>query len=363
MKHYSFLLITFTLILLTACGGQGQTKTFISEPVAAEVNTQGGFQNISAPIRHSKANVQQALDAKLGSSQNNEARYDVEIRKIEYLTPDRAGLLQKASGVIALPVKSGVSPLLSYQHATIFKNAEAPSNVMDDLSSSVETLLASKGMVVISADYLGYGSTYGQSHPYLLREPSANVVIDLIKAAQYWLRFRDIQTTDDLLMMGYSQGGYVTMAAFQQIEAENNDLTVTAVSMGGGPYDLTTALDELLRGLNIPSFLQDVVSDLLADKLIPNDADVTIDRTFLTRFFDGDPQDNVHNWLPSIPVKLFHAKDDKTVPVESAYSTRDTMQGLGADIELILCSLSPAEHKNCVPEYIEYTFDLFAPYL
>ena len=67
--------------------------------------------------------------------------------------------------------------------------------------------------------------------------------------------------------------------------------------------------------------------------------------------------------MSSIPVKLFHGEDDEIVPVETAYSTRDTMQGLGADIELVLCTESPAEHRNCVPEYINYTLDHFAPYL
>lgn len=363
MKQYLRILLPFSIMLLTACGGNGQSTKFTAEPSPQAVSTQGGFQSISSAILHSKADIQQAMDAELGDSPNNVAKYAVEIRKIEYLTPDRSGVLQKASGVIALPVKSTTSPQLSYQHATIFKNAEAPSNVMDDPSKSIETIMAAQGMVVMSADYLGYGSTLGQSHPYLLREASANVVVDLITAAQYWLAFREIETTSDLLMTGYSQGGYATMAAFQKIETELNGLTVSAVSMGGGPYDLTTALDELLLGLNIPSFLQEFVIDILADNIIPSDADVIIDRTFLTRFFAGDTQDNVHNWAPSIPVKLFHAEDDEIVPVETAYSTRDTMQALGADIELILCSESPATHRSCVPEYIEYTFDHFSPYL
>lgn len=363
MKHYLRIFFLLSMMLLTACGGNGQSSNLIREPNLKPDATQGGFQNITAPIRHSKASIQQAIDTELGESQNAVARYDVEIRKIEYLTPDRAGVLQKASGVIALPVKSTASPILSFQHATIFRNAEAPSNVINDPSNSIETVLASQGMIVVSADYLGYGSTHGQSHPYLLRDPSANVVIDLLQAAKDWLVFSGTEMTDDLLMAGYSQGGYVTMAAFQKIESASSGLSVTAVSMGGGSYDLTTTLDELLRGLNIPSFLQDFVIDILEDNLIPNNADVNIDRTFLERFFDGDRQDNVHNWLPSIPVKLFHGQDDETVPIESAYSTRDTMRALGADIELVLCTQSPAKHRNCVPEYIEYTFDHFAPYL
>lgn len=363
MKPYFSIFALFSLMFLAACGGNGQSSNLVTAPKLNPENTQGGFQSISTAIRHSKASIQQTLDTELGDSNTNVARYDVDIQKIEYLTPDRSGVLQKASGVIALPVKTTTSPLLSYQHATIFKNAEAPSSVMNDPSKSIETIMASQGMIVVSADYLGYGSTQGQLHPYLLRESSANVVIDLIQAAQDWLMFKEIETSNDLLMTGYSQGGYVTMAAFQQIESAGNNLGVSAVTMGGGPYDLTTTLDELLRGLNIPSFLQDFVSDILADTLIPKDADVVIDRTFLNRFFAGDTQDNVHNWLPSIPVKLFHGEDDEIVPVETAYSTRDTMQSLGADIELVLCTESPAEHRNCVPEYINYTLNYFAPYL
>lgn len=363
MKYYLPILLSLSMILLTACGGNGQPSNLVSEPKLAPDNTRGGFQSISTPIRHSRPDIQEAINEELGDSENTTASYAVDIRKIEYLTPDKNGVLQKASGVIALPIKTTTSPILSYQHATIFRNAEAPTSVMNDPSKSIETILASQGMIVVSADYLGYGSTQGQSHPYLLREPSANVVIDLLQAAKDWLVFSQTGMTDDLLMTGYSQGGYVTMAALQKIEAEFNDLSVSAVTMGGGPYDLTTTLDELLRGLNVPSFLQDFVIDILEDNLIPNNADVTIDRTFLERFFDGDTQDNVHNWLPSIPVKLFHGQDDEAVPVEAAYSTQNAMQALGADIELILCTQSPAKHRECVPEYIEYTFDYFSPYL
>lgn len=363
MKPLFKILLLTPMLFVAACGGNGQSVNFANEPSLTPENTQGGFQSISSAVRHSRESIQQAMLSELGDTQNYAAIYDVDIRKIEYLTPDKNGELQKASGVIALPVKSTASPLLSYQHATIFKNAEAPSSTMNDPSQSIETIMASQGMIVISADYLGYGSTQGLSHPYLLREPSAHVVVDLIYAAKDWLTFKNIAMTDDLLMTGYSQGGYVTMAAFQKIETQLTELNVSAVTMGGGPYDLYTALDELLLGLNIPSFLEDFVSDILADNIIPDNADVNFDRTFLNRFFDGDRQDNVHNWAPTIPVKLFHGRDDEVVPVESAYSTLNTMQSLGADVELILCTQSPAEHRNCVPEYIEYTLDYFIPYL
>lgn len=363
MKHSQAIFLSLLMILLMACGDNGQSTNLVSEPTLNPDNSRGGFQNISTPIRHSKALIQEAIDAELGASHNTFAKYDVEIRKLEYLSPDKSGMLQKASAVIALPVKTTASPLLSYQHATIFKNAEAPSSVMNDPGNSIETILASQGLIVVSADYIGYGSTQGQSHPYLLREPSANVVIDLIQAAKDWLVFAEIAMSDDLLMTGYSQGAYVTMAALQKIESVIDDLSVSAVSMGGGPYDLTTTFDELLRGLNVPSFLQDFVVDILGDNIIPSNADVAIDRTFLQRFFDGDTQDNVHNWLPNIPVKLFHGQDDEAVPIEAAYSAQTAMQTLGADVELILCTQSPAKHRECVPEYIEYTFEYFAPYI
>jgi fermentation-respiration switch protein FrsA (DUF1100 family) len=53
--------------------------------------------------------------------------------------------------------------------------------------------------------------------------------------------------------------------------------------------------------------------------VIPDDADVTFQSTFLDNFLADDTSaieraSNVHDWKPEAPVRLFHGRDDQTVP-------------------------------------------------
>ena len=74
--------------------------------------------------------------------------------------------------------------MLALQHGTTARDAEAPSNEV--AASKVPVVLASTGYIVLAPDYVGYGSSKGQPHPYLLAAPSASVVVDLLTAAKYW---------------------------------------------------------------------------------------------------------------------------------------------------------------------------------
>ena len=65
--------------------------------------------------------------------------------RITYLTTDGHGKSVTASGLVSVPVKpAGVaSPVVSYQHGTIFKDADAPSN---NVVASEPPLILSGGM-------------------------------------------------------------------------------------------------------------------------------------------------------------------------------------------------------------------------
>ncbi len=341
-------------MLLVSCGGGGVTAT--PQPTAEQ--SQGGFQSIGNRVSNSKSAIQTVIDSAGG--QNITAEYSVSAYKLEYITQDANNALVKVSGLIAVPDKTTPSPLLSFQHGTIFKNADAPSFHLTANEKNPEVALASLGYIVFSSDYVGYGSSFGKSHPYLQKQPSADAVLDMLQAGKKWLDFNNIQTNGQLFMTGYSQGGYVTMAALKELQENPRDgFVATATVMGAGPYDLNTAFDTLLRGINVPSGLSNLAINLLERFVIPSDAEVSFERAFLERFFANDHQDDVHDWRPDIPIKLIHGDDDSTVPVESAESTLTAMQNLGADIELIKCTASPADHRNCILPYINYMVNYF----
>ncbi len=360
-----FLFIFVTSLFLIACGGGGSETDQTSQEISIDPN-RGGFQSISSKTVNSIADIQAAIN--VAGGQNITVQYAVDTYKIEYMTVDSSNALVKVSGLIAIPEKSTPSPIISYQHATTFTNDEAPSNQLTASEKSIEIALASLGYIVFSADYVGFGSSLGRDHPYLQKLPSAYVVNDMLKASKTWIDFSDIKTNGQLFMTGYSQGGYVTMAALQ--EYQNNPqqgMNVVTAVMGAGPYNLSLALNELVEEnlgfsiprIDIPGDLADAVIKIIELAFIPDDADVTYETDFLDHFLTDDRQDDVFEWKPLVPITLFHGEDDETVPIISSESTLNTMLALGADIELIKCTEVPSGHKDCVPEYVNLVVEIF----
>lgn len=358
------ILLVFSLAVVS-CGGGDSESDQDSPDISINMN-RGGFQSISSRTLNSTGDIQASINAVGG--QNITVEYAVSTYKLEYMTVDSSNAFVKVSGLIAIPEKSTPSPIISYQHATTFSNDEAPSFQLTPGEKSIEIALASLGYIVFSADYVGFGSSIGRKHPYLQKQPSANVVNDMLKAAKTWIDSNGTKTNGQLFMTGYSQGGYVTMAALQ--EYQNNPqqgMNVVTALMGAGPYNLSLGLNALvskklgfdLGRISIPDDLADPIIDIIEAAFIPADADVQFERDFLEHFLTDDRQDDVHNWKPLVPIKLFHGEDDDTVPIISAESTLSTMLSLGADVELTKCAVVPSSHKNCVLPYINFVVDYF----
>ena len=295
---------------------------------------------------------------------------------------DGQGRTVTASGLVSVPVKAAGarSPVISYQHGTIFKDAEAPSN--HAVAGEAAVIMASLGYIVVAPDYVGYGVSKGAEHPYLLAAPSAAAVLDLLTAAKSWRRSQAIADNGQLFLAGYSEGGYVTMAAHRAMQAGTNGgtstnphlATLVAAVPGAGPYHLGVTMDELLRhvkdehpvlgALISPGFLRNLgstvrkeVRRLLLRGIVPDDADVSFQATFLDTYMADDEeamerQSNVHDWRPDAPVTLFHGRDDQTVPYASATRTLQAMQARAVpQVSLTDCAAVPADHLPCVVPY------------
>jgi len=333
--------------------------------------------------------VRQALAALGAQAPPLVATYDVIAWRVTYLTLDADGREVPASGLMAVPVKppGTASPVLSYQHGTIFKDAEAPSNAVR--AGEPPILLAAAGYFVVAADYVGYGASRGTPHPYLLSAPGAAAVVDLLVAARHWRLRQRVPGNGQLFLAGYSEGGYTTMAAHRALEAGTEaalaPLRADLVSVvpGAGPYHLTATLDALLEqirddnpllaALIDPGFLRHLGSSVRAEvrralvrKLLPSDADVAFDTRFIDAYLDDDRdrierQSNVHDWKPTLPLRLFHGRDDRTVPYASGTSTLQAMQARGAaDASLTDCGAAPSGHLECVPPYFAFLLGVLA---
>lgn len=123
------------------------------------------------------------------------------------------------SGLLGIPQNDPKTPsLLSLQHGTIIGSEGAPSNYPNSQAESGLNLIASLGFVTIMPDYIGYGVSKNIMHPYFDKKYSAQSVVGMIKAVKEYLKKQEISVSGRLFLLGYSEGGYTTMAAQQAIE-------------------------------------------------------------------------------------------------------------------------------------------------
>lgn len=170
----------------------------------------------------------------------SQMKYDIQIYRIKYKTLFEGDSIL-ASGVVAIPVpleKKETFPLLSYQHGTIVVKNEAPSV---NTNNEFMTYVASSGMVVAIPDYIGFGASASEFHPFMHKEYTTNAVLDMIRAAKEMVAVENqFKLNDKLFLYGYSQGGSATLAALSAIENNNanSDIAVTAAVCGAGAYNL-----------------------------------------------------------------------------------------------------------------------------
>ena len=131
-------------------GGGGNTP---EQPV--EPGTLGQLQAATLLGTVPLAAINEALADKESRLENLQPRYGVTSYRIEYLTSDAKGKTVQASGLVSVPDKpaGAKSPVLSYQHGTIFRDAEAPSN--NAVASEISVVMASLGYIVLAPDYVG----------------------------------------------------------------------------------------------------------------------------------------------------------------------------------------------------------------
>ena len=388
--HHAWALVF--VAALAGCGGGGgggDDSVAGTTPTSPVPTPERSGQLESAALLGTLAatDIAAALADKESLAQDVVPRFAVTSYRLEYLTTDADGRQVRASGLVSVPVKAAgaKSPVLSYQHGTLFKDAEAPSN--NAVASEVAVVLASLGYIVLAPDYVGFGASRGTPHPYLLSAPSAAATIDFLTAARTWRSQANVVDNGQLFMTGYSEGGYVTMAAHRALQAGNwpHLQQLRMVVPGAGPYNVQTTMDGLVRlvrdeqpvlGAAInPGFLRYLggtvrreVRRVLLRALIPGDADVSYDTRFIDRFLADDVQalaaiSSVYDWKPTVPVRLYHGRDDRTVPYASSAGTVRAMQDRGAGdlVSLTDCRAQPAGHLQCVSPFINFMLGQLAP--
>jgi hypothetical protein len=227
---------------------------------------------------------------------------------IEYETKDEKGESVTASGLMVVPSESGLDEAgrkkLEYMkakgfstvldgHGTIFADEEAPTvgASMQNVPEGSPTILSSLyGFVTLQPDYIGFGSSVGHQHPYLLEAPTANSMLDFAKAAKEFAEKKGIPLNGQLYITGYSEGGYAALSSAKAYE-EGRDESGFSLQMSApmaGPYLMYHVARGIveLDSIEHPSFIADVAySYALAygkslSQLVQSPYDSMIERLF-----------------------------------------------------------------------------------
>lgn len=145
-------------------------------------------------------------------------------------TPQGDSLL--VSGRVYLPKHRYLNGIVIANHYTMTSDMEVPSNML-----SMESIFAMKDYAVIMPDYVGYGISSEQTHPYLHWRNAAQTAIDLLNCMPALLDYYGYTYPLDVVVTGYSQGGAVALGVTRIIEETDSLWMIRKLYAGAGPYD------------------------------------------------------------------------------------------------------------------------------
>jgi hypothetical protein len=178
----------------------------------------------------------------------------ITVYHMQYQTADPGGNLTPASGALMVPSGTncqGGRPVLLYAHGTTTNRNYNVANLSADDSGEalvVAVEFAAQGYIVIAPNYVGYDTSTLGYHPYLNADQQSKDMIDALTAGRAALPNLSLASSDGgkLFVSGYSQGGYVAMAAHRAMQAAG--MTVTAAAPMSGPYALSAISDAVFEG-------------------------------------------------------------------------------------------------------------------
>ena len=353
---------------------------------------------VEATLVYSLSAAQIQMIAQLtGFTDASKFSNDVDIYSVTYNTKFKGADIV-ASGLISMPKTTQAVPVLSYQHATITRDADAPSNFT---ASSSETLVAgassSLGFVTVIPDYIGFGSTSTTFHPYYIEDEIAVSVEDMIQAAIELAEEKDITLNKKLFLAGYSEGGYATMATHKAIEADGvDDLELVASFPGAGAYDLedmqarlfamdtyedpfylgyvamsyrntysfnslltdffqepyATRMPTLFDNQKTAAEINSQLTTSIADLIQPSMRTGLLTDARYKYLADAFAENSLTDWKPTKLMYMYHGTSDTTVPFENSHHTYEALIANGADPKVVTLTPLPGDHTSAVTPYV-----------
>ena len=172
----------------------------------------------------------------------------------EYPSKDGEGKDATVSGVVLIPsdVMDGSVPcdgIILYNHFTIGNPSEAPSQGGIEVQTGILASPLKPNYIIVSSDYIGYGSSIDRKVSYLCGDTNARNSLDGLVAARQMLTDKNIPLGKFQFNIGYSQGGTETMyiAKLRDMEYKDKGITFDKSFSGGGVLDCEKAYSEFVK--------------------------------------------------------------------------------------------------------------------
>ncbi|WP_299189179.1 alpha/beta fold hydrolase [uncultured Psychrobacter sp.] len=244
--------VASSLLLMAGCGDDDTTVTTeyitsvqtVNEFNKAQINGGFGLEGTATPA----------------------AKCDIKIEKVSYPTVGAAGERTNATAALMLPSGDsadcqGDRPILLYAHGTTteksydFSQVGNPQNPAGSEATLIAANFAAQGYIVVAPNYAGYDDSELDYHPYLVADQQSTDMVDALDNARVIIKkqqrsndtkYTNIDDSGELFISGYSQGGYVAMAAARLLEQQGKP--VTAIAPSSGPYALAAFGDAIFSG-------------------------------------------------------------------------------------------------------------------
>jgi hypothetical protein len=331
------------------------------------------------------------------------------MQKVTYQSTGADGKIHSMTGLLILPRaifggKPSV-PILMYQHGTEVYRPFSPSQYLNHQNKPadypevmVAAAIAATGYAVALVDYEGMGDN-ANGQPHVVGATLAQQVIDLLRASRDYIggtagnSSSPCSWNGQLFLMGYSEGGYVTMVVTRELQLNHAaEFTVTAAASLSGPHDLSGVMRGIILSGNtfkapyfvpmlltsynyayggqtalfspdfalVPPYNASIPplfngfwqSDLISEAMgmTFNPVNLIVPKSTLTQQFidqltlDTSPvvallkQNDSYRlpgqvnsvWVPSVPIRMIHHKNDDLVPYGNSQAAFNAFSTAGA---------------------------------
>lgn len=233
-------------LLLAACGGGGGGGGIsVGFPPPADDTGRGSVvtnppeQTAKLSADQFRINLQASDQGKALMQVAGTPRCGVDLRYLEYRTVGAKNEATNATAAVMVPSGADVAcngprPVVLYAHGTTAARNYNLAKWTDTTQPAagegltIAAMFAAQGYIVVAPNYAGYDKSTLAYHPYLNGEQQGKDMVDALTAARKTFSNIDANDAGSLLITGYSQGGYVAMAAHREMQATGKAVTASA---------------------------------------------------------------------------------------------------------------------------------------